>query len=69
MTVYLSFFVNSIQFKIKFEIKLLCCNFFLTKLPYFKDTNKQYEQMFKIEIFVMVINLCLYVGYVNKSLY
>ncbi len=27
------------------------------------------EQMFKIEIFVMAINQCLYVGYVNKSLY
>ncbi len=38
-------------------------------LTYFKDTNTQNEQMFKIEIFVMLVNQCLYVGYVNKSLY
>ncbi len=54
---YLSFFVNSIQFEIKFENMFPCA----TKLPYFKDTNTQNEQMLKIEIFVMVIDQCLYV--------
>ncbi len=54
------FVVNSVQFESKFENQASLC-FLLTKLPNFRHKYTQNGQMFKTEVFVMVIDHCLYV--------